>query len=95
MYRSYFLLCCVYYSAALEKAEVLLSMNHGMAHLDNIWGCGGGNRPVVSLTNKARLTTLCADLPLNLLQLSWLKYIVTALAHYHRCISHHVSLLER
>lgn len=38
--------------AALEKAEVLLSMNQGMAHLDNIWGCGGGNRPVVSLTNK-------------------------------------------
>jgi len=30
-------------------------MNQGMAHLDNIWGCGGGNRPVVSLTNKARL----------------------------------------
>jgi len=29
-------------------------MNQGMAHLDNIWGCGGGNRPVVSLTNKAR-----------------------------------------
>jgi len=39
--------------AALEKAEVLLSMNQGMSHLDNIWGVGGGNRPVVSLTNKA------------------------------------------
>jgi len=37
---------------ALEKAEVLLSMNHGIAHLDNIWGCGGGNRPVILLTNK-------------------------------------------
>lgn len=37
---------------ALEKAEVLLSMNHGMAHLDNIWGVGGGNRPVKYLTNK-------------------------------------------
>ena len=34
---------------------MLLSMNQGMAHLDNIWGCGGGNRPVVSLTNKVRL----------------------------------------
>lgn len=41
-----------YYRAALEKAEVLLSMNHGIAHLDNIWGCGGGNRPVTLLTNK-------------------------------------------
>jgi programmed cell death protein 4 len=38
--------------AALEKAEVLLSMNHGIAHLDNIWGCGGGNRPVMLLSNK-------------------------------------------
>lgn len=37
---------------ALEKAEVLLTMNHGMAHLDNIWGVGGGNRPVKYLTNK-------------------------------------------
>jgi len=33
-------------------------MNQGMAHLDNIWGCGGGNRPVVSLTNKARVTVV-------------------------------------
>lgn len=38
--------------SALEKAEVLLSMNHGIAHLDNIWGVGGGNRPVRNLTKK-------------------------------------------
>jgi programmed cell death protein 4 len=38
--------------SALEKAEVLLSMNHGIAHLDSIWGCGGGNRPVMLLSNK-------------------------------------------
>jgi len=37
---------------ALEKANVLLSMNHGMAHLDNIWGACGSNRPVKYLTNK-------------------------------------------
>jgi len=37
---------------ALEKANVLLSMNHGIAHLDTIWGCGGGNRPVMLLSNK-------------------------------------------
>jgi len=41
-----------YVIASLEKAEVLISMNHGMAHLDNIWGMGGGNRPVKNLTNK-------------------------------------------
>jgi len=43
----------------VEKAGVLLSMDQGMSHLDNIWGCGGGNRPVVSLTNKARMTIVC------------------------------------
>jgi programmed cell death protein 4 len=37
---------------ALEKADLLLSMNHGIAHLDNIWGVGGGNRPVKNLTHK-------------------------------------------
>lgn len=36
---------------ALDKADVLLSMKQGMVHLDNIWGEGGGNRPVKSLTN--------------------------------------------
>jgi programmed cell death protein 4 len=41
-----------YVQIALEKAEVLLSMNHGIAHLDNIWGIGGGNRPVKYLSNK-------------------------------------------
>lgn len=38
--------------AALEKAEVLLSMNHGLVRLDSIWGVGGGNRPVRYLTNR-------------------------------------------
>jgi programmed cell death protein 4 len=37
---------------AVEKAEILLSMKNGIAHLDNIWGVGGGNRPVKSLTNQ-------------------------------------------
>jgi len=36
---------------------VLLSMNHGMAHLDNIWGVGGGNRPVKYLANKVHVIT--------------------------------------
>src|SRR6218665_639026 len=42
----------VCYRSAVEKADILLSMNHGIAHLDSIWGVGGGNRPVKSLTNK-------------------------------------------
>ncbi|XP_053406931.1 programmed cell death protein 4-like [Mercenaria mercenaria] len=31
---------------ALEKAELLLSQKHGIVRLDNIWGTGGGIRPV-------------------------------------------------
>lgn len=31
---------------ALEKAEILLSQKHGIVRLDNIWGTGGGIRPV-------------------------------------------------
>jgi len=36
---------------ALEKAEVLLQMG-SIAQLDQVWGVGGGNRPVKYLTNK-------------------------------------------
>ncbi|WAR22172.1 PDCD4-like protein [Mya arenaria] len=35
--------------AALEKAELLLSQKHGIVRLDNIWGIGGGIRPMVLL----------------------------------------------
>ncbi|KAL4231755.1 Programmed cell death protein 4 [Mactra antiquata] len=31
---------------ALEKAELLLGQKHGIVRLDNIWGTGGGIRPV-------------------------------------------------
>jgi len=37
---------------ALEKAEVLLEVNHSIHKLDQVWGQGGGNRPVRNLTNK-------------------------------------------
>ena len=39
-------------SDALEKAQILLTMKHGIAHLHNVWGVGGGNRPVKNLKNK-------------------------------------------
>ena len=28
--------------AALQKADTLLSMKHGLVRLDNVWGIGGG-----------------------------------------------------
>ncbi|KAH3864297.1 hypothetical protein DPMN_027313, partial [Dreissena polymorpha] len=37
---------------ALEKAELLLSQKHGIVRLDNIWGTGGGIRPVKYLVKQ-------------------------------------------
>lgn len=41
-----------YASQALDRAEVLLSMKHGLVRLDNVWGVGGGIRPVKLLIKK-------------------------------------------
>lgn len=41
-------------SAAMERAKVLITMKHGMARLDNVWGVGGGQRPVMFLISKVR-----------------------------------------
>ena len=51
--------------AALDKAELLLSRKHGIVRLDNIWGTGGGIRPVKYLVKQARLSKCpsnCDDL---------------------------------
>jgi len=37
---------------ALSKAVNLLSMKHGLVRLDNVWGVGGGIRPVKYLVKK-------------------------------------------
>lgn len=37
---------------ALETAELLLSQKHGIVRLDNIWGTGGGIRPVKYLVKQ-------------------------------------------
>jgi len=37
---------------ALTKADTLLSMKHGLVRLDNVWGIGGGVRPVKYLVRK-------------------------------------------
>ncbi|CAC5417831.1 PDCD4 [Mytilus coruscus] len=37
---------CPHKQSALDKAELLLSRKHGIVRLDNIWGTGGGIRPV-------------------------------------------------
>lgn len=42
-------------SAALERAKMLIHMKHGMARLDNVWGVGGGQRPVMFLISKVHI----------------------------------------
>ena len=46
---------CSHKQAALDKAELLLSRKHGIVRLDNIWGIGGGIRPVKYLIKQVRL----------------------------------------
>lgn len=46
---------CPHARAALEHADALLSMKHGLVRLDNVWGVGGGMRPVKYLINQMHL----------------------------------------
>lgn len=41
--------------AALKRAKLLLNIKHSMARLDNVWGVGGGQRPVMFLISKMNL----------------------------------------
>lgn len=40
---------------ALKRADTLLSMKHGWAHLDNVWGMGGPLRPVKFIAKQMTL----------------------------------------
>ncbi|GIY49212.1 hypothetical protein CEXT_498771, partial [Caerostris extrusa] len=46
---------CEHARAALVHADALLSMKHGLVRLDNVWGVGGGMRPVKYLINQMQL----------------------------------------
>lgn len=49
---------CVYgfitVRAALDRAAVLLSMKREIMRLDNVWGVGGGQRPVKHLIKEVK-----------------------------------------
>ena len=46
---------CVFpYRAALDRAAVLLKMGMGGLRIDNLWGTGGGQRPVTQLVREVR-----------------------------------------
>lgn len=42
-------------NAAVKRAQLLINMKYGIARLDNVWGVGGGQRPVMFLINKMNL----------------------------------------
>ncbi|XP_049857865.1 programmed cell death protein 4 [Schistocerca gregaria] len=46
---------CEHARKALSRADTLLSIKHGMVRLDNVWGVGGGLRPVKYLTRQMTL----------------------------------------
>ncbi|XP_066992189.1 programmed cell death protein 4 [Anabrus simplex] len=46
---------CEHAKQALARADTLLSMKHGLVRLDNVWGVGGGLRPVKYLTRQMTL----------------------------------------
>lgn len=46
---------CELAKQALTRADILLNMKHGMTRLDNVWGVGGGLRPVTSLVRSMGL----------------------------------------
>lgn len=46
---------CSLAKTCLDHASTLLSMKHGLVRLDNVWGVGGGMRPVKYLVKKIQL----------------------------------------
>ena len=48
------LIFCIssFFRTALARADTLLSMKHGLVRLDNVWGVGGGLRPVNALVRQ-------------------------------------------
>lgn len=46
---------CQYTRASLDRAAVLLKMSMGGLRIDNLWGTGGGQRPVIQLIREMNL----------------------------------------
>lgn len=46
---------CEHAVVTLARSDSLLSMRHGLVRLDNVWGVGGGTRPVKYLVKKMSL----------------------------------------
>lgn len=49
----------VFSRVALDRAAVLLTMKREMVRLDNVWGVGGGQRPVKHLIKEVSSGQTC------------------------------------
>ncbi|XP_074721410.1 uncharacterized protein LOC141942327 isoform X2 [Strix uralensis] len=56
---------CEHARAALDRAAVLLRIKRDVNRLDNVWGVGGGQRPVKHLVKERRVPAPPPQLPLS------------------------------
>lgn len=67
--------------AALDKAELLLSRKHGIVRLDNIWGTGGGIRPVKYLVKQVSVYFGVLNTILRMRKIKYLHFKKTVVIH--------------
>ncbi|RXM33260.1 Programmed cell death protein 4 [Acipenser ruthenus] len=74
---------CDHARAALDRAAVLLSMKREIMRLDNVWGVGGGQRPVRHLIREAVVMVLessgetAVKMMVKLLKVFWETGLIT------------------
>lgn len=57
---------CFVHSVAVRRAQLLLGMKHSIARLDNVWGVGGGQRPVMFLISKVNTVSSLVFCPISI-----------------------------
>ena len=80
------LILIILYSAVLKRAQLLLNMKHSIVRLDNVWGVGGGQRPVMFLISKVPITivlTTIACLLMNALPTTTIACLLSVLLNYY------------
>ena len=55
------MLVCPLCRAVFKRANLLVSMKHGMSRLDSVWGVGGGQWPVKTLVRQVLVLSRCCQ----------------------------------
>lgn len=76
----------------MNRAETLLTMKHGLVRLDNVWGVGGGLRPVKYLTRQMNLL-LQEYLSSGDLQEATRCLLLLEVPHFHHELVYEVIIL--